>query len=207
MENTAANSETVGAASITAANAAPENMTPQSRSPESVSAANKTIDVTSVRGWGVDIDPENDPAYPMKTRTNGEHAGYSWERPAQQQGDVEVLHSNERPNVSAVFGTSTPPAGLSGMLRRRAFDYSENSYAHWLPLMLADRVGMLEGVASDLARGHVPNIFGELGLKAEWKHNRASLITKFAVGALLTTAAVAYIRSRRDDDDSDDYDE
>ncbi len=68
-------------------------------------------DPSQVRGWGVDADPENDPTYPMKKRNNGEHAGYAWERPPQQPIDVEVLHSNERPNLTAVFGTSTPPTG------------------------------------------------------------------------------------------------
>jgi hypothetical protein len=160
---------------------------------------NRVIDASQVKGWGVDANPENDPTYPMKNRNNGEHAGYSWERPTQQETDVEILHSNERPNVSAVFGTSTPPSGLSGMIRRFAFNYSENSYGHWLPLMLADRVGMVEGVAGDLARGHVPNIFGELGWKAEWKHNRKRLVTRVVVGAALASVAVAYLRSRRND--------
>jgi hypothetical protein len=157
------------------------------------------IDPTRIKGWGVDADPENDPTYPMKKRNNGEHAGYSWERPTQQPTTVEILHSNERPNVSAAFGTSTPPAGLSGMIRRYAFKYSENSYGHWLPLMLADRVGVVEGYVEDLARGHVPNVFAERGWKVEWKHNRTSLVTRVAVGAVLATAAVAYLRSGKDE--------
>jgi hypothetical protein len=148
----------------------------------------------------VDADPQNDPTYPMRMRgSEDEHAGYSWERPAQQPIDVEVLHSNERPNVSSTFGTSTPPAGLSGMIRRRAFNFSENSYGHWVPLMLADRIGMVEGVVSDLARGHVPNIFGEMGLKAEWKHNRTGLLMKIAAGAVVTAAVITIVRSRRQD--------
>lgn len=159
----------------------------------------RLIDPSQIKGWGVDADPENDPTYPIKNRNDGEHEGYSWERPTQQPVDVEVLHSNERPNVSATFGTSTPPAGLSGVIRRAAFKYSENSYAHWLPLMLADRVGVVEGVLEDLSHGHVPNIFGELGWKAEWKHNRTRLVTRVAVGAVLASAAVAYLRSRKDD--------
>ena len=162
------------------------------------------INPSQIKGWGIDADPENDPAYPMKTRNNGEHAGYSWERPTQQPVNVEILHSNERPNVAAVFGTSTPPAGVSGALRRRAFDYSENSYAHWLPLMLADRVGVIEGIVSDLARGHVPNIFGELGWKAEWKHNRKSLVTKIAVGAAAVGIAAYLLGRRGDADESED---
>ncbi len=156
------------------------------------------IDASQVKGWSVDADTDNDPTYPMKRRNNGEHAGYSWERPPQQPVDVEVLHSNERPNVSAVFGTSTPPAGLSGALRRFAFRYSESSYGHWLPLMLADRVGVVEGLLDDLAHGHLPNVFAELGGKAVWKHNRKGLVTGLLFGAALVSA-VAYLRSQSED--------
>lgn len=159
----------------------------------------RTIDTAHIKGWGVDADPKNDPTYPMKKRNNGEHAGYSWERPPQQQPGVEILHSNERPNLSATFGTSTPPSGLSGMLRRFAFKYSESSYGHWLPLVLADRVGVVEGVLGDLAHGHVPNLFDELGGKAEWKHNRKNLVTGVLLGAVVTWAAVAYLRRGKDD--------
>jgi hypothetical protein len=155
------------------------------------------IDPTQIKGWGVDADPENDPTYPMRLRNNEGHKGYSWERPPQQPASVEVLHSNERPNLSATFGTSTPPAGLSGMIRRFAFNYSESAYAHWLPLMLADRVGVVEGYIEDLSRGHIPNVFAERGWKAEWQHNRKSLVTRVAVGALLATAAVAYLSTRK----------
>ena len=156
------------------------------------------IDATQVKGWGLDADPNNDPTYPYKNRNNGEHAGYSWERPPQQQSDVEVLRSIERPNLSAAFGTSTPPSGLSGMIRRAAFKYSESSYAHWLPLMLADRVGVVEGVVSDLAHGHIPNIPSELGWKVEWKYNRTSLVTRIFIRAAVVTAVVMLLRSGDD---------
>ncbi len=156
-------------------------------------------DPSQIKGWGVDADPNNDPTYPMKHRNNGEHAGYSWERPLQQPITVEVLHSNERPDVTSVFGTSTPPLALSGVLRRIAFRYSESSYGHWLPLMLADRVSVIEGVLSDLKHGHVPNVFAERGWKAEWKHNRISLVRRILVRVVLISAAVAYFSSRRAD--------
>ena len=154
-------------------------------------------DYSHIKGWGVDADPKNDPTYPMKIRNNREHEGYSWERPPQQPITVEVLHSNERPNVTAVFGTSTPPSGLSGMIPRVAFTYSESSYGHWLPLMLADRVNAVEGVLGDLRRGYVPNIFEESGWKAQWRHNRKSVVPQAVVGAVVTSAAIAYFRSRR----------
>jgi hypothetical protein len=154
-------------------------------------------DPSQIKGWGVDADPKNDPTYPMKHRSDGEHAGYSWERPPQQPITTEILHSIERPNVTSVFGTSTPPSGLSGSIRRFAFRYSESSYGHWLPLMLADRVSVVEGVLDDLKHGRVPNVFAELGWKAEWKYNRTSLVRRIFVRVILTTAAVAYFRSKR----------
>jgi hypothetical protein len=156
-------------------------------------------DFSESKGRGVDADPKNDPTYPMKNRNDGEHAGYSWERPPQQPIIVEILHSNERPNVTAVFGTSTPPSGLGGVLRRLAFGYSESSYGHWLPLVLADRVGVVEGVLGDLKRGQVPNVFAERGWKAEWKHNRTSLVRRILVGVALVSAAVAYFSGKRAD--------
>jgi hypothetical protein len=154
-------------------------------------------DPSQIEGQGVDADPNNDPTYPMKHRTDGEHAGYAWERPQQQPITVEVLHSNERPDVTAVFGTSTPPSGPSGAIRRLAFKYSESSYGHWLPLMLADRVGVVEGVVGDLRQGHVPNVFAERGWRAEWKHNRPSLLRRVLLRAGLISAIVAYFSSRR----------
>lgn len=155
---------------------------------------NRASQYAHIKGWGIDADPKNDPTYPMKPhRTDDEQSGYSWERPAQQPVTVEVLHSNERPNVSAVFGTSVPPSGLSGMIRRYAFKYSEGSFGHWIPLILADRVNVVEGILDDLRRGRIPNIFAEKGWKADWKHNRKGLIQKVAIGMLVTTALVALI--------------
>jgi hypothetical protein len=156
-------------------------------------------DHSRINGWGVDADPKNDPTYPMKNRNDGEHAGYSWERPPQQPITVEVLHSNERPDVTSVFGTSTPPSGLSGVIRRKAFRYSESSYGHWLPLMLADRVGVVEGIVADLERGRVPNVFAERGWKAEWEHNRMSLVRRILVRVVVISAAVVYLSNRRAD--------
>ena len=156
----------------------------------------KTItDYKQIPGWGVDADPENDPTYPMQHREGAQQRGYTWERPPQQAEDVEVLRSNERPNTSAVFGTAVPPSGLSGMIRRFAFRYSENEYRHWLPLLLADRVNVVEGILDDLAHGHVPNLFAEKGYAMEWKHNRTGFITKMAAVAAVTAGVVVWLNS------------
>ncbi|HKH12401.1 MAG TPA: hypothetical protein VKA73_14775 [Rubrobacter sp.] len=156
-------------------------------------------DPSQIEGWGVDVDPKNDPTYPMKHRTDGEHAGYSWERPPKQPATVEVLRSIERSDLTTAFGTSTPPSGPSGAIRRFAFRYSESSYGHWLPLMLADRVGVAEGILNDLKNGRVPNVLAERGWKAEWEHNRTGLARRVLVQAALIYTAVAYLRRRRAD--------
>lgn len=152
-----------------------------------------------IKGWGIDADPTNEPTHPMKKYTGDDHRRINWERPPLQPVNVEVLHSNERPYMTAVFGTSTPPSGLSGMIRRFAFRYSEGKYAHWLPLVLADRINMVEGIISDLSKGHIPNFFAERGWTAEWKYNRKGMIQNLAVtaGVIAGIAAVLYGLSKR----------
>jgi len=154
-------------------------------------------DYSHIKGWGMDADPENEPTYPMKNYTGDDHKRLNWERPPLQLRDVEVLHSNEMPSLTAVFGTSNPPTGLSGDLRRYAFKYSESSYGHWLPLILADRINVIEGIVDDLRKGHVPNIFAEKGCKAEWKYNPRGTLKRILVYTVVATAAVMWLKKRR----------
>lgn len=151
---------------------------------------NPRKDMSHIKGWGVDANPKNDPTYPMRSRSQEDTKAYDWARPSLQSDETEVLHSNERPNVSAVYGTSVPPTGLSGLIRRFAFRFSEGTFTHWLSLLLADRVNMVEGVVDDIAHGHLPNIYAESGMKAEWKHNPKAVVTKVAVSAAVVTAVV-----------------
>ena len=160
---------------------------------------NKQQDVTQIKGWGIDADPDNEPTYPIKNYTGDDHKRMNWKRPPLQPETVEVLHSNERPNLTAAFGTSTPPSGLSGVLRRFAFKYSESSYMHWVPLVMADRINVVEGVVDDIINGHVPNIFAEKGMKADIKYNTKEFAIRTAVKVALISAVVALIirKSRR----------
>lgn len=152
-----------------------------------------------IKGWGIDADPENEPTYPMKKYTGDDHNRLNWERPPLQPVNVEVLHSNERPNMTAVFGTVSPPSGVSGAIRRFAFRYSESHYGHWLPLIIADRINAIEGIVDDLKRGHIPNIIAERGWNAEWKYNRQGLIKKAVVGIAVVSAIMLLqgIKKRR----------
>ena len=162
-----------------------------------IASANTPIDPASVVGWGVDADPKNDPTYPYRDRSADQGLTKDWQRPTQQESDVEILQSIEHIRRPAVFGTSSPPSGLSGMIRRFAFRWSESNWIHWLLLMGADRINMVEGVAQDLSHGKVPNIPGEMGARAEWRHNKKGFAIKTAAVLAVGVGIYALIRSRR----------
>ncbi|ONF95873.1 hypothetical protein [Sphingomonas jeddahensis] len=155
------------------------------------------VDTASIPGWGVDADPDNDPTYPMRHIENQQSRGLTWDRPAQQRPDVEILQSIEHNRLPAVIGTSTPPAGLSGAIRRSAFRRSESDWWHWLLLMGADRLNVVEGVVQDLARGKVPNVPAELGWRSELRHNPAGMAKKAGVVVALGAALFAWSRQGR----------
>jgi hypothetical protein len=156
------------------------------------------VDTSKIPGWGIDADPENDPTYPMR-HIEDQTRGDTWGRPTQQQPRVEVLESIEYNHRPAVVGTSTPPSGVSGMIRRYAFRRSESDWWHWLLLMGADRINVVEGIVGDLAHGKIPNIPAEMGARAEWKHNKSGFAKKIGVlglivGGVAVIGAVARLR-------------
>lgn len=162
----------------------------------------KAADHSNIQGWGADLDHKNRPAYPME-RTPPRLDGVHWTQPEDQPIDMKIYHSVERPGVTPVFGTSAPPSGLSGRVRDVAYKLSENDIRHWLLLMFADRVNMVEGIGSDLLQGRLPNIFAEMGGPAEWKHNRTGLITKMAIGSAAIGLTYLMLRNRRDRSERD----
>lgn len=155
------------------------------------------VDTSAIPGWGADANPDNDPTYPIRHLEDQKTRGLTWTRPAQQDPDVEILRSIEHSRLPAVVGTSTPPSGISGMIRRYAFRRSESDWWHWLMLMGADRLNVVEGVIEDLGKGKIPNIPAEMGARAEWQHNKKGLAVKAAVAGGFTLAVVALLRARR----------
>ena len=118
-------------------------------------------DYSHIHGWGADLDPKNRPAYP-KERMPARLSGVHWDQPEQQEQKVEILHSNERPDITHLWHQYTP-SGLSGTLREAAFKYSENDIRHWLLLLFADRINVWEGLVGDLNKGHIPHILTRWG--------------------------------------------
>lgn len=153
-------------------------------------------DRSHIQGWGADLDPANRPAVPME-RTPPRLPNVHWQEPEQQHSHVKVYHSVERPGITPVYGTTVPPSGLSGRMRDLAFRYSENDMRHWLILLLADRVNVGEGLLQDLAHGHVPNIFREMGGPAEFRYNKAGFAKKAVGTAAVVGLAYLYLRNRR----------
>jgi hypothetical protein len=147
-----------------------------------------------IQGWGADLDRKNRPAVPME-HSPPRLEGAPIAPPSQQPERMEILVSPERPRITPLFGTGAPPKGLSGMLRRMAFKMTENDIRHFMLLLLADRINVVEGIGEDLMNGHVPNILGEMGIKAEWEHNRVGLVKKAAV--VTAVAGVAYYLLKR----------
>lgn len=152
-------------------------------------------DYKNIPGWGMDADPENEPTYPMKNYTGDDHNRINYERSEQQPETVEILMSNERPALTRVFGTSVPPSGLSGMIRRYAFKHSEDRYRHWIPLILADRINVFEGLIEDIKAGEFPNMIKERGLAMEWKYNKIGMLKKALSVAII--GAVVYTSLRK----------
>ncbi|MFD2816248.1 hypothetical protein ACFSYD_20535 [Paracoccus aerius] len=64
-------------------------------------------------------------------------------------------------------------------------------------LLGADRVNMVEGIVDDLTHGHLPNVPGEMGVRAEMRHNRNGLVKKAAIGAGIAVVAVALLGRNR----------
>jgi hypothetical protein len=149
-----------------------------------------------IPGWGIDANPENDPTYPMKHWNGADYQRFNYPKPTQQPIDVEILHSVERPGVTRVFGTSTPPSGLSGAIRRWAYKWNESTYLHWVPLVLADRISVYEGYVDDLKHGIVPNPFAERGWQAEWKYNRKGFVQNVAIVAGVAATVVLLLSAK-----------
>ncbi len=123
-----------------------------------------------IPGWGVDLNPQDRPAVP-KENFNPGGTGAHWDFPDRQVPRWPREKSSEHRFLTPVFGTSCPPKGLSGAIRRYAYQYSEGRARHWLLLMLADHVDVLESSVRDLLRGRPDNLVAEYGVASEFSRN------------------------------------
>jgi hypothetical protein len=105
-----------------------------------------------IPGWGADLDPADRPSYP-KLQYPAD-TGAHWDFPERQPGAEGRERSVEHAFVTPVFGTAQPLHGLSGAIRRLAYArFSEGRLAHWMLLIVGDRVDAWESHLRALAAG------------------------------------------------------
>lgn len=129
-----------------------------------------------IPGWGVDRDPADRPSFPredlsLELDLGGARPGADG-IPERQPEQWPRERSIEHEMLTPVFGTSTPPKGLSGAIRKFAYGrYSEGRAAHWLLLLAADRVDAWESHLQSFTTTRPDNPITETGIKAEFTHN------------------------------------
>jgi hypothetical protein len=122
-----------------------------------------------IPGWGVDMNPADRPALP-KEALNLQATGAHWQFPERQPEKWPRERSNEHSMLPPVFGTVCPPKGLSGVIRRYAFRFSEGRARHWLLLMGADRVDVIESRIAALLQGRPDRRVYQSGVLSELKY-------------------------------------
>jgi hypothetical protein len=123
-----------------------------------------------IPGWGVDLDPKDRPAVPRES-FDPELSGAHWEFPERQPERWPRERSIEHKFLPPVFGTSCPPKGLSGIMRKYAYGYSEGRAAHWLILLAADRVDAVESHLASFLTLRPDNPITETGVSSELSHH------------------------------------
>ncbi|GAB6986225.1 hypothetical protein [Nocardioides pyridinolyticus] len=124
-----------------------------------------------IPGWGADRDPGDRPWVPRE-RSDPSLSGAHWEDPEEQSEKWPRERSVEHTQLPPVFGTTCPPTGPSGAVRKYAYaTYSEGQAAHWLLLMAGDRIDTLENGLRSLFTLRPDNPITDTGVLAELKHH------------------------------------
>ncbi|WP_193609984.1 hypothetical protein [Nocardioides lijunqiniae] len=124
-----------------------------------------------IPGWGADLDPADRPSYPRESldlKPEGAADGIPEQQPVHGYRERSIEHADLTP----AFGTAQPLHGISGAIRRLAYDhYSEARAAHWLLLIAGDRVDVLTSTLRSFASTRPDNLLTETGIKAEVTHH------------------------------------
>jgi hypothetical protein len=124
-----------------------------------------------IPGWGADLDPHDRPSVP-RLQFDPNLTGAQWEFPERQPEKWPRERSIEHEFLPPVFGTSCPPRGLSGAVRKFAYKrYSEGRAAHWLLLIAADRIDSTGSTLRSYLTLRPDNPVTETGVLAEISHH------------------------------------
>jgi hypothetical protein len=130
-----------------------------------------------IPGWGVDRDPQDRPSVP-RLQFDPNLTGAHWEFPERQIEHWPRERSIEHKFLTPVFGTSCPPHGVSGAIRKFSYRrFSEGRAAHWLLLIAADRIDSLGSSFRSFVTLHPDNPITETGVLSEFtRHGIASRV-------------------------------
>jgi len=121
-----------------------------------------------IPGWGADLDPADRPSHP-KLQFQEDLTGAHWKFPDRQPERRPRERSIEHAFLTPVFGTAQPLKGLSGVIRRHSYaNFSEGRAAHWLLLVLADRVDAWESHLASFGTLRPDNPITETGVLSEF---------------------------------------
>jgi hypothetical protein len=126
-----------------------------------------------IPGWGADLDPKDRPAFPREQPdlVSGAH----WDFPERQPELMPRERSIEHKFLPPVFGTTCPPKGLSGVLRRYAYArFSEARAAHWILLLASDRVDAVESHLASFLTLRPDNPITQTGVLSEFSRRGVS---------------------------------
>src|SRR4051812_4502256 len=136
---------------------------PISESPEELRAR--------IPGWGADLDPKDRPSVP-RLQFDPNLSGAHWTFPERQPEKWPRERSIEHKFLTPVFGTTCPPHGISGAIRKYAYKrFSEGRAAHWLLLLGADRVDAWENHLRSFLTLHPDNPITETGVLSELRRH------------------------------------
>ena len=126
-----------------------------------------------IPGWGVDIDRRDRPSDPRERIAPAVDARSDF--PERQKEKMPRERSIEHETLPPVFGSTFPPKGLSGLVRRYAYcSFSEGRAAHWLLLLAADRLDVAESRVQATLGLRPDNPFTETGIRSEFTQHGAS---------------------------------
>ena len=161
-----------------------------------------------IPGWGADLDPADRPSHP-KLLYAPESTGAHWRFPDRQPMAEGRERSIEHAFVTPVFGTAQPLHGPSGLIRRLAYRrFSEARLAHWLLLIVGDRVDAWGSHLRSFASLHPDNPVTETGVLSELSAGGTSrsgrsdrrhhlLDPVIVAGPWVAAAGVAFLGARR----------
>ena len=121
-----------------------------------------------------DASFEQRPGVPMEKEAPAPAGNSHWLEPDRMTDPGYVLKRAGLEELTPVFGTSVPPRGLSGVMRTAAYKIPEHFTSHWLILLAADRVDVLE----DRLRRYLPLAAVAGGIYLAFRPRRKSFMRR-----------------------------